>query len=110
MRRIRKLREITGSGITVVFCAAMLAAPEVRGQSAEEFQQLKAMVEQMRKTIDAQNARIADLEKKAGEPAPVPAAVTTPPATNLLQTIHATMAGTNQFGAKSPSIQFMERI
>jgi hypothetical protein len=40
-----------------------LAVPPVRAQTAEDFQKLKTLVEQMQKTIEAQNARIADLEK-----------------------------------------------
>ena len=78
-------------------CLAMLAAalivcavPPARAQTAEEFKQLKSVVEQMQKTIDAQNARIAELEKtRAGQPAanapaavvPVVAAAASPPAT-----------------------------
>ena len=56
-----------------VFAAAIavtaLAAPTVRAQTAEEYKQLKAMVEQMQKTIEAQNARIAELEKAKATPA-----------------------------------------
>jgi len=42
--------------------AATLGAPQVAAQTADDFQRLKAMVEQMQKTIEAQNARIAELE------------------------------------------------
>jgi hypothetical protein len=43
--------------------AGALALPAARAQSSEDFQQLKAMVEQMKQTIEAQNSRIAELEK-----------------------------------------------
>ncbi len=55
--------------------AAVLAtatAPAARAQSAEEFRQLKSMVEQMQKTIEAQNARIAELEHGKAAPRSAP--------------------------------------
>jgi hypothetical protein len=44
---------------------ALLAwgAPAVQAQTAEDYQQLKALVQQLQKTIDTQNARITELEK-----------------------------------------------
>jgi hypothetical protein len=78
----------------------MAAGRQLHAQSAEEFQQLKAQMEQMQKTIDAQNARILELEKsKAAQPPPAtPPLVATPPA-----------HGTNAFEA-SPSFQTVEKI
>jgi len=79
--------------MAIVLLAGLLTAPEVPAQSAEEFKQLKAMVEQMQKTIEAQNARIAEMEKSKAA-APV---VTTTVVTNRLE-------------ATSPSIQTMEKV
>jgi hypothetical protein len=56
--------------LIAAIAATTLAAPAVRAQTAEEFKQLKALVEQMQKTIEAQNARIADLEKAKAAPLP----------------------------------------
>ena len=94
-------------------CLAMLAAalivcatPPARAQTAEEFKQLKSVVEQMQKTIDAQNARIAELEKtRAGQPAanapaavvPVVAAAASPPVHAL-----AKVAAGQDVGEQSP--------
>jgi hypothetical protein len=76
----------------------VLAAPAVNAQTAEEFQQLKAAVQQMQKTIDGLNAKIADLEKaKATPPPAAPVAAPVAPVTNML-------ARTSQ------SMQTMERI
>ena len=80
--------------LAVAFLTAALAASAVRAQTAEEFQQLKALVEKMQKTIEAQNARIADLEKdKAARVVIAPAVVPT-----------------NRLEAASPSIQTMEKV
>jgi hypothetical protein len=75
--------------------AVILASP-VRAQPAEDFQKLKTMIEQMQRTIEAQNARIAELEsnRTAHVTAPVPA---TTPRSDRLQ-------------ANSPSIQTMEKV
>jgi hypothetical protein len=45
--------------------AVAAAVPLARAQTAEEFRQMKSLMEDMKKTIDAQNARIAALEKTA---------------------------------------------
>jgi len=79
---------------------AMIAAPQLQAQSAEDFQQLKALMEQMQKTIEAQNARIAELEKKQ----------TVSNAAPSHDVVGSTVATTNQFESKSPSIQVMEKI
>ena len=60
----------TRRALIAAIAATALAAPAVRAQTAEEFKQLKALVEQMQKTIEAQNARIADLEKSKAAPLP----------------------------------------
>ena len=78
----------------------MIAAPRLFAQSAEEFQQLKAMVEQMKQTIEAQNARIAEMEKKQTVSSAAPSR----------DGAGQTVAVTNRLEAKSPSIQLMERI
>jgi hypothetical protein len=85
--------------LAAVISAATLTAPDLRAQSAEEFQQLKAAVQQMQKTIDALNAKIADLERAKAAPAmtPAPAAPAPPAATNRLE-------------ATSQSYQTMEKI
>ena len=69
-----------------------LGAPGLRAQTAEEFKELKGLVQQMQKTIEAQNARIAELEKGAKPTAAPPVVMT-----NLLE-----MA--------SPSFQMMEKV
>jgi len=105
MKIIPKIRVI----VVAALLGAMLAAPEVRGQSAEEFQQLKAMMEQMQKTIEAQNARIAELEKK--QPAPSesrPGSV--PGQTVATSNPNALVTETNQFLTSSPSFQVMQKI
>jgi hypothetical protein len=77
---------------------AVLAAPAAYAQTAEEFQQLKAAVQQMQKTIDGLNAKIADLEKaKAAPPPQAPPAAAAVPATNAL-------------ARTSVSLQTMEKI
>jgi hypothetical protein len=95
--RIKRTRVIIiATGLLLITAMAM---PEAHAQSAEDFQQLKALVQEMQKTIQAQNERIADLEKsKKVEPAPV---VTTQPVPAPV----AAPAGTNQLELTSPSIQ-----
>ena len=56
--------------LAAAIAVTAVAASTVRAQTAEEYKQLKAMVEQMQKTIEAQNARIADLEKSKAAPVP----------------------------------------
>ena len=53
--------------LALTLCATF-AAPAVRAQTAEEFKQLQKVVEQMQRTIEAQNARIADLEQTKAVP------------------------------------------
>ena len=81
-----------------IFAAALaastLAAPVLHAQSAEEFNQLKALVEQMQKTIDAQNQRITELEKQEGVTPAAPATTAITPQTVI---------------ANSPSIQVIEK-
>jgi hypothetical protein len=48
--------------LTSAIAVAVLATQTVRAQTAEELNRLRLTVEQMQKTIDAQNARIANLE------------------------------------------------
>jgi hypothetical protein len=60
----------TRRALAAAVAVTALATPTVRAQTAEEFKQLKGMVEQMQKTIEAQNARIVDLEKPKAAPAP----------------------------------------
>lgn len=55
--------------LATALAVTALATPTARAQTAEEFKQLKAMVEQMQQTIQAQNARIAELEKSKTAPA-----------------------------------------
>jgi hypothetical protein len=59
----------TRRALAAAIVVTALAAPIVRAQTTEEFKQLKAMVEQMQQTIQAQSARIADLEKSKATPA-----------------------------------------
>src|SRR6266850_7838310 len=84
-------RRLRGA-VSTLLVVGLLAAPGLRAQTAEEFKQLKTLVEQMQKTIEAQNARIAEMEKdKAVKPTAAPVA-----GTNLEKT--------------SPSIQTMEKV
>ena len=53
----------TQRALAAAFAVSALVTPAVRAQTAEEFKQLKTLVEQMKQTIDAQNARLAELEK-----------------------------------------------
>jgi hypothetical protein len=82
--------------LAAVVAAAAWTAPMVQAQTAEEFQQLKSMVEEMKKTIEAQNARIAELEKTKAGP------VTTTTTTTTV------MPGVN--AETSPSIRVVERV
>jgi hypothetical protein len=68
----------------------------VHAQTAEEFKQLKTQSEQMKQTIDAQNARITELEK-AKAPMPGLTAETSP----SVKTVEKVAAG-EQVGQKSP--------
>lgn len=89
--------------LAVAAVLVALAAPGIRAQTAEEFQQLKSAVQQMQKTIEGLNAKIADLEKNqaAPPPAPVAAPSVAPP---------VAVPATNAVIASSRSYQTMERI
>jgi hypothetical protein len=54
-----------------------LMVTTARAQTTEEFKQLQSVVEQMQKTIEAQNARIAELEKAKEAPATTTTTTTT---------------------------------
>jgi hypothetical protein len=55
---------------TAIIAVTVCTTPAARAQTAAEFEQLKTMVEQLHKTIEAQNARIAELERAKAAPAP----------------------------------------
>ena len=66
------LPPVARSALRLLLVAAATGAfvlSSLRAQSPAEFQELKAMVQQMKQTIDAQNARIAELEKARAAPA-----------------------------------------
>jgi hypothetical protein len=91
----------TRRALMAAIAVSALAVPGVRAQTAEEFKQLKAMVEQMQKTIDAQNARIADLEKgKTNKPTGVMPGVTAETSPSV-KTIEKVAAG-ETVGHQSP--------
>src|SRR5262249_27187507 len=80
-------------------------------QTPEDLKQLKQQLEQMQKTIDAQNARIADLEKaKGGQPATTnaPAAPGTVAGSPSVRTVEKAAAG-EQIGQKSP-VKFRDTL
>jgi len=96
----------TARALSAALAVTALAAPAVRAQTPEDLKQLKTQLEQMQKTIDAQNARIADLEKaKAGQPAATvtnaPAAPGTVAASPSVRTVEKAAAG-EQIGHPSP--------
>src|SRR5690348_12028250 len=71
--------------LTATLLAATMAASSGFGQTAEDFNKLKSMVEQMQKTIDAQNGRINELEKEKTarqQAAPAAPVVTNAPGTS----------------------------
>src|SRR5262245_49082911 len=85
----KRNRQVT----VLMLCAALvaLAVPAARGQSADEFQQLKDAVQQMQKTIDGLNKRIAEMEKsKAASPLAPSATLTN---SRSIQTIEKIAAG-----------------
>lgn len=96
MKTKSKLQSVIRGVVITATVLAVLGAPVARAQTADEFKQLKALVEQMQKTIEAQNARIAELEKAKAAPPPTatPAAPAAPTATTK----------------NSPSIQTIEKI
>lgn len=92
----------TGWALAAAVAVASLAEVPSQAQTAEEFKQLQSVVEQLQKTVEAQNARIAELEKEGG--------VTTPPVvmpgvtsknSPSIRTIEKIAEG-GQVGAKSP--------
>lgn len=85
--------------LVATLAATALATPALRAQSPEEFKQLKALVEQMQKTIDTQNQRITDLERQKG----------VAPATATTAAPGATTATSPTVVASSPSIQTIEK-
>jgi DcaP outer membrane protein len=79
---------------------ALMASSPMQAQTAEEFKQLKSLVDQMKQTIDAQNSRISELEKgKSAKPAATPgiSAATSP----SVKTVEKVAAG-EQIGHQSP--------
>src|SRR5689334_15480987 len=90
--------------LAAAFAASALVTPAVRAQTADDLKQLKTQLEQMQKTIDAQNARIADLEKtKTVQPAAsnaAPASATVA-ASASVRTVEKVAAG-EQVGTQSP--------
>jgi hypothetical protein len=95
----------TRTVLAMVVALTFLAAPAARAQTAEAFQQMKEMMEKMQQTIDAQNARIAALEKAAAatnaQPATAPAVAppVAPPVTAQEREI-----------SNSPSIMDLEKV
>src|SRR4249920_995621 len=87
--------------LTAVIALAALSAPAARAQTPEEFKQLKSMVEQMQKTIDAQNSRIAELEKGRTNRASALAGPITAETSPSFRTVEKVAAG-EQIGQKSP--------
>jgi len=79
--------------------AVALALPGARAQTAAEFAQLKALVESLKKTVEAQDARIKELEGAKAAPA-APATASTSPSQ---QTIDAVAAG-QSVGTASPIV------
>src|SRR5580765_2792200 len=77
---------------------ALMKATTASAQTAEDYEKLKALVGEMQKTIEAQNARIADLERKGANQPPPPMAPAAPG-----------MAPTNAV-VTSPSVQTIEKI
>lgn len=106
-QRAQHRRGIFAAFLTV----SALAGTHLQGQSAEEFNQLKALVEEMQKTIQAQSQRISDLEKqKSAAPASMPDATSPAPAvaphsvmsnSPSYQTLEKAAAG-QSIGQKSP--------
>lgn len=91
--------------LTAVIALALLKPVAAPAQTAEDYQKLKALVEQMQKTIEAQNARIADLEKKAPASPAAPQAPTTPPAPG---TPPSAMPGVS--AATSASVRTVDKV
>jgi hypothetical protein len=79
---------------------AVLCGFRLGAQTTEDFQRLKAMVEQMQKTIETQNARIAELESNKVSQSP--------PVTNAATALFEKW--TNRLESNSPSIQTVEKV
>ena len=95
-----------GRLLTLAAALVALAVIPARAQTTDEFKQLKTIVEQMQKTIDAQNARIAELEKsRVSQPATNPPAAVAPvvaaTAATPVRTLDKVAAG-QEAGAPSP--------
>src|SRR5262245_53594826 len=94
-------RNIRFALLAAIAVSALGAPTAALAQTSEEYKQLKALIEQMQKTIDAQNARIADLEKgRTNAPAvamPGVNAKTSP----SIRTVEKVAAG-EEVGTKSP--------
>jgi hypothetical protein len=93
--------------LALTVCIGVLTAPGVVAQTAEEFQQLKNAVQQMQKTIDSLNARIAEMEKAKTNPPPVVVAPAPGAATNGPP---SAATGSDALTKASPSIQTMQKI
>jgi hypothetical protein len=102
MKRQPRTPRISARLLTLAATMA-LAGPTVHAQTAEDYQQLKSLVEQLRKTVDAQNQRIADLERSKSI---APPSVATP-APSLPPPDTKPSADTV---SRSPSFQTLERI
>ena len=101
MKEKSQTRRNTGRALMAAIALSALVAPAARAQSSEEYKQLKALIEQMQKTIDAQNARIADLEKgKTNVPAAVMPGVSAKTSPSI-RTVEKVAAG-EAVGTKSP--------
>ncbi len=65
-KTISLIQRLAFRGLLLIVLAA---APRLEAQTADDFEKLKATVDRMQKTIEAQNSRIAELEKtKPDEP------------------------------------------
>jgi hypothetical protein len=100
MKTSMQISPRTQFALAAAIAMTTLAAPSVRAQTADDYKQLKSMLEQMQKTIDAQNARIAELEKAAKAPA-VPASPTPAP---------SPVTPGSVMEEKSPSIRTVEKV
>lgn len=86
-------------GLLAAAAVGALALPAARAQTPEEFRQLKTLVESLKKTVEAQDARIKELEG-AKESPPAPASIAASPSQ---QTIDAVAAG-QSVGTPSPVV------
>ncbi len=80
---------------------ATFYGPRLGAQTSQDFQRLEAKIEQMQKTIEAQNARIAELETNK-------VAQSGSPGTNAPAALFQKWAG--QLESNSPSIQTIEKV